>query len=101
MSTGTQVIHFYYSKNYGRNEIKILCTNDWIKAEPVTKSWFCKYRQKDIVHCSGGWTIEGVRQTSVLENITCPKCLEKSLPIFRRKHSKYLIKIEQILREKV
>ncbi len=61
--------HIYINTHYGRGEIKLLCTNEWVKAE----------KESEITHRNDGCHINGVHQWSIGagHNSTCPDCLIK------------------------
>jgi len=92
-SIGGNLIHYYNAKNYRSMSIRILCLGEYVKAKGMRKSSILGD------YPVGGWKINGVRQTTMLENITCKECLRKALPIFRKRSSKFLIKIEQAIGE--
>ena len=77
-------VHYYTNKSYN-GAVKTLCSG-WVVAEA----------RKGL---SNGWTINGIRQTTILSNITCKQCLKLSLPIFRKLNFKYLSNMEKLLGE--
>ena len=62
--------HIYSSKHQGDSEIKLLCSDKWVKVEEI---------RPERSHSSDGCTIDGIRQWSkgAGHNSNCPECLIK------------------------
>lgn len=80
--------HIYTTKNYGSQQIKLLCTEEYTDAKE-RPGW------------SGGWDIDNIRQWSLGagHNATCPQCLIKYAERVYGKNKVLLDKILDLARK--